>query len=456
MEIGVVVHGPGIVDSGWALEIINLLSKLGNVHCRLGGTMGRTAVIDAGLEDKIDISLKLMPSESLNIFNSKNMDVIFLLDYGKSSETGHTFGYKVANHYFKKISDDNYLSTNHRPLFDSRIPIIQIERPGEEDASIISWNVTLNRKIAKLREIGSTEFEDNFPDIIPPDVLVKELARILNLNIVSAEFIADKYFSSSVEAEEDKLVENFFSNIEDRNSYKYRKIHGVNIGDNIFINGTVVGKANSTNLILISKDKFLVEILGGFVKEHGVAKLGKIDLDKVIVKTGLLRVSDKIKPRILDKTSEFLNNESGENINQDSYDEENSQKIFKVGFVNHVAYDVYRFKHCDLVVTIGDDTTLVASDILYRLNIPIIGITDGDLDKVVEKSFVNDKSIIIELSSGFDDIVGNSIYKNIFSEEIILEIKYDSNEKSYNDVAEGFKSSIFDEIKNIVPSYVIK
>ena len=43
MEIGVVVHGPGIVDSGWAEKIIDLLSNFGNVHCRLGGTMGRTA-----------------------------------------------------------------------------------------------------------------------------------------------------------------------------------------------------------------------------------------------------------------------------------------------------------------------------------------------------------------------------------------------------------------------------
>ena len=45
MEIGVVVHGPGIIDSGWAMKIIDYLSNYGNVRCRLGGTMGRTAVI---------------------------------------------------------------------------------------------------------------------------------------------------------------------------------------------------------------------------------------------------------------------------------------------------------------------------------------------------------------------------------------------------------------------------
>ncbi len=452
MEIGVVVHGPGIVDSGWALEIINLLSKLGNVRCRLGGTMGRTAIIDAGLEDKVDISLKLLPSESLNIFNSENVDVIFLLDYGKSSETGHTFGFKVLTHYFKKISDDTYLATNHRPLFDSRIPVFQIERPGEEDGSIISWNVALNRKIADFREKGSTEFEDTYPDVIPPDVLLNELSRILNLNIVDAEDIADTYFSEIAKEAEEALVENYFSKIEDKEGYKYRKIHGVSIGDNIFINGHVVGKANSNNLVLIAKDKFLVEILGGSIKQHGVEKLGKINLDNVIVKTGLLRVSDKVKPRILEESSNFLKDEC-DSIGEDSTDE---YDYLKVGFVNHVAYDVYRFKNCDLVVTIGDDTTLVSSDILYRLNIPIIGITDGDLDKVVEKGFVNENSIICEVAPGLDDIVGEEIYRNIFNENVMLEIPYYSENKSVDEVLEIFKTSIFNEIERVDSGFIIK
>ena len=61
MEIGVVVHGPNIIDSNWALKLINLLSGYGDVSARLGGTMGRTAVIDGSLEDIIDISKKLVP-----------------------------------------------------------------------------------------------------------------------------------------------------------------------------------------------------------------------------------------------------------------------------------------------------------------------------------------------------------------------------------------------------------
>ena len=127
MRIGVVVHGPNIIDSGYAVKLIDLLGEYGEVSARLGGTMGRTAVIDASLEDVIDISRKLVPSDSLKIFYDDDVDVIFLLNYGKSDVTGQVFGYKVYNHYKDKISDNT-------------VPVIQIERPGEADGSIIAWN----------------------------------------------------------------------------------------------------------------------------------------------------------------------------------------------------------------------------------------------------------------------------------------------------------------------------
>ena len=55
MNIGIVVHGPNIIDSGYALKLINLIGEYGDVSVRLGGTMGRTAVIEKSLEDIIDI-----------------------------------------------------------------------------------------------------------------------------------------------------------------------------------------------------------------------------------------------------------------------------------------------------------------------------------------------------------------------------------------------------------------
>ena len=331
MRIGIVVHGPNIIDSGYALKLIELLEGYGEVNARLGGTMGRTAVIDASLENVIDISRKLVPSDSLKIFHDDKVDVIFLLNYGKSDVTGQVFGYKVYNHYVDKVSEND-------------IPVIQIERPGEEDGSIIAWNNDIE--------------------------IVQELSERLDLAIVTPE-----------EVYEDKLT-------------------------------------------LIAKDNRIVDIIGGELKVHGLEKLGEVDLESAIIKTGLLRKA-KVTPRVIssDKSQDF-----------------------KVTFLDHAGEDVYRFRDSNLVVTVGDDTTLISSDILYRFDIPVIGITDGDLDKVVEDGFKVKDSIIFEVESGFDDICGQDIKREIFKG------KLDSYE--FADIDE-VKVRIEEIIKNINCKYKI-
>ncbi|WP_458404700.1 DUF2117 domain-containing protein [Methanobrevibacter sp.] len=336
MRIGIVVHGPNIIDSGYALKLIDLIKTYGDVKARLGGTMGRTAVIDASLEGVIDISKKLVPSDSLKIFHDENVDVIFLLNYGKSNVTGQVFGYKVYTHYVDKIMENN-------------IPVIQIERPGEVDGSIIPWNNNLD--------------------------LAKELSDELNLSIVTPEEVYDNHIK------------------QDDADVNQRIVHGVSPGENIMVNSVIIGKTNSDKLTLIAKDNHIVDIIGGELKQHGVEKLGEVDLDSAIIKTGLLRHA-KVTPRIIS------------HVDSD---------VFKVTFLDHAGEDVYNFRDSSLVITVGDDTTLISSDILYRFDIPVIGITDGDLDKVVESGFKVKNSIIFEVESGFDDIVGQNIKMSMFN-----------------------------------------
>ena len=464
MEIGVVVHGPGIVDSGWAEKIIDILSNFGNVRCRLGGTMGRTAVIDAGLEDKIDISLKLLPSQSLELFNRDHTDVIFLLNYGKSPETGRVFGYKVFTHYFKQISNEDFLATNHKPLYESSIPVIQIERPGEEDGAIISWNVVLNQQLEKSRKSKRARLGLGDKNMLESlsfnfEELFDGLKAALDLIEVTPEEVVNEYFSNNQESEDDKSIERLLQSYDDYETshYTYRKIHGVSPDENIFINGIVVGYSNADSIVLVARDGLIVDIINGTIKYHGLEKLGPVDLERVIVKTGLLRKSDDINPRILAHDEIHLNDTernlySGE-ISEDEYS-------FKVAYVDHAAYDIYKFKDFDLVVTIGDDTSLVASDILYRFNIPIIGITDGDLDKVVENGFVNEKSTFIEVSSGFDDIVGQYIHEEIFYSKDTLEVPFDEEAHSVdefkNAILNVFQYHVLEKVKDIVPSYTQK
>ena len=338
MRIGIVVHGPNIIDSGYALKLINLLKDYAEVKARLGGTMGRTAVIDANLEDTIDISRKLVPSHSLKIFHDDKVDVIFLLNYGKSDVTGQVFGYKVYNHYADKINDNS-------------IPVIQIERPGEVDGSIISWNNDLE--------------------------IAHELASRLNLSIVTPGEIYENHIR------------------QDDVGLNQRVVHGVSPGENIMVNSIVIGKTNSDRLTLIAQDNHIVDIIGGELKSHGLEKLGEVDLESAIIKTGLLRHA-KVTPRVIssDKSSNF-----------------------KVTFLDHAGEDVYKFRDSNLVITVGDDTTLISSDILYRFDIPVIGITDGDLDKVVEDGFKVKNSIIFEVESGFDDVCGKNIKRELFDDK---------------------------------------
>jgi len=367
MRIGVVVHGPNIIDSGYALKLIKLLEEYGDVSARLGGTMGRTAVIDASLENVIDISRKLVPSDSLKIFHEDNVDVIFLLNYGKSDVTGQVFGYKVYNHYTDKIANNN-------------IPVIQIERPGESDGSIIAWNNDLD--------------------------MVNELADRLNLAVVAPEEVYNNHIKH------------------DDVGVNQRVVHGVSPGENIMVNSVVIGKTNADKLILIAKDNHIVDIVGGELKEHGLEKLGEVDLDSAIIKTGLLR-NAKVKPRVLNK---------------------DKPEDFKVTFLDHAGEDVYKFRDSSVVITVGDDTTLISSDILYRFDIPVVGITDGDLDKVVADGFKVKNSIIFEVESGFDDICGQYIQRIIFDGK---QVTYD-----FSDISQ-LEEKIVEIIKDINCKYKI-
>ena len=81
MRIGIVVHGPNIIDTGYALKLIELIKDYGDVSVRLGGTMGRTAVIDAGLENIIDITKDSMIIELTGDQAKINAFIEMLSDY---------------------------------------------------------------------------------------------------------------------------------------------------------------------------------------------------------------------------------------------------------------------------------------------------------------------------------------------------------------------------------------
>ncbi|MBP2143184.1 hypothetical protein J2127_000325 [Methanococcus voltae] len=380
LKIGIVVHGPEIIDSGYAKKIIDIIKNYQvsaenyvekEIFVKLGGTMGRVAVIDNNLEEIIDISEKLVPSKSIQKLGEFN-DVLFLLNYGKSKITGHTFGKIVINN-----------SKIHKP-------IVQIERPGEKDGTIILWN---------KKFLNDVDLENKDNEDIAKDNTCDDIEHFIDELI---ETISQKF---------DIAVENCIS--EGMNVYydelgnQYRKIHGVSPDESIMVNGIVVGRSKGEEVTIICKNGKLVDIENANVKWHGVEKLGDIDLNKIIIKTGMLRRHSNFCKNN-DETSEIKNK-------IDSKDIENVQNVGNLLFIHHAGentLEMLKNGPVSAVVTIGDDTTTVCGDILARFNIKIIGITDGDKDEILDNPRLTKGSKVFKILNAKDDDVGDYIIEN--------------------------------------------
>lgn len=358
MKISLVIHGPEVIDSGETKIVLEKLSCLGEVKAELGGTMGKTAVIDAGLEVIIDTGRHLKPSVCIESF-FETADLICLLNRGKTLETGKIFGAKVA----ARLKDPE------------KKPLVQIESPGCSCGKLIPLNKKAESFIEKLSETLGVPAE----------------SPLIFHNPISTETCAKTGITRII-----------------------REISGVLPGENIFVNGIIIGKASSSKIRIISENGFITAIEGGEIKEHGLEKLHNyekrdpVDLAGAWIKSGDIRRSIPSLPEVREQNSSAIK----------SYfiSEDRAGSIIpgKVVLIDHEAEKSYELSAgAELVVTVGDDTTAIAGDVLYRLGIPIIGITDGDCDNVTCEPKTFSGSIILRLEPGNDDIVGMRIKKEL-------------------------------------------
>jgi len=351
-DIGVVIHGPEVIDSGGARLVLDALSERYHVTAILGGTMGRTAVLDAFLEDRIDITRRLGLSETIDLLSWTC--AVVLLSRGKSVESGIAFG-RIA---VSRAGD---------------VPIVQIEYQegaggdgagaDEGKSVIVPWNDAIGwaRSIAEIF---------GFPILMPPEAQDVTLAH-------------------------------------GADGFLRRRIHNVLPGENIRINGIAVGTATSSDVEIVVdvNSGAVVAIAGARMKEHGIEKLGRIDLGRAMVRTGSIRRTQHV-PRV---GSISLAGRSG--------GDPGGMRVqnVRVVLIDHDAESSFELAaDADLAVTVGDDTTAIAGDILYRLGIPIIGITDMDLDNVLSDANVLSGSVVLRVLPGYDDIVGNMVRDMVF------------------------------------------
>lgn len=179
----------------------------------------------------------------------------------------------------------------------------------------------------------------------------------------------------------------------------YRRVLATEPGELLLIDGIVVGRVREKEVLLVSEDGEILELQGVDVKQHGLEKLRKkypkIDLEKIRICS--LKGFKSVKATIKGSRGKGT------------------------AFIDHSAYEIYEFAgDCEGAVCIGDDTTAIAGEILFRFDTPILGIVDGDRDSVVKKANIHPESELFIVKS--DDLAGKLIFERVFeSRDFIMD-----------------------------------
>ncbi|MDW5562512.1 MAG: DUF2117 domain-containing protein [Methanomassiliicoccus sp.] len=169
-----------------------------------------------------------------------------------------------------------------------------------------------------------------------------------------------------------------------------RTLHGIIPGENIWINGNVVGRATSSDVTVLLRDGKL-EFVNVAVKEHGLQKVKVKDLRRAVIRSGSVRrTSSEVR---------MVPPPQGD----------------KLILIDHRAEDsIFRARGARAAVTVGDDTTRISRSLLARLGVPVIGIVDGDEDRICLDDAAAPGSVRIVLRPGNDDQLGELVRRTIF------------------------------------------
>ncbi|MEA2032584.1 MAG: DUF2117 domain-containing protein [Euryarchaeota archaeon] len=382
--IGLLIHGPEILDEGEAGEAIKTLMDAAGfeVEAALGGITGKTAVIDAGMQHVIDISRDMRPSEVMEDFVERDVNFILLVNHAKTEESGFMLGEGILRRFFDR-----------RGAAEETISFVQLEY-GSGSRIIIRW-------------------------LLRPD----DVGVYKRLTGVFSEFRERQPYKLESRCKKDA-----------RSNRVYREIKGVHPGEKIVVDGVVIGMASSSHknknnsVTLVAKEGKLVDIVGGRLIKHNLEKLPPLELEKVLVKTAsVIRRTNPKRVEVGAGTDERKLRGKGR-----------GKKKKRACLFYNVGNLFPKLKDADadvvVAVTIGDDTTSIAGDILKRFGIPMIGITDGDADGLIAgiergaaleqyDRFLPPDSLIIRLKPERDDIIGEKVKEEIFGggEEIELD-----------------------------------
>ncbi|MEM2178448.1 MAG: DUF2117 domain-containing protein [Candidatus Methanomethylicaceae archaeon] len=156
-----------------------------------------------------------------------DIDGIIVLNCGRSVNSGIIFMAQI-------LSNTKILKN----LIN--LPLIHIERIGKEDGVILVWNSENKKLLDIIKKITNLK-------VMKPTPEVKNIYKSQNKEI--------------------------------------RKIHYVEPGDKIIVNGIYIGKCLSDQVYIIAKEGKIIDILGGKIFKKGIEKLKFNSLSDLVIKT---------------------------------------------------------------------------------------------------------------------------------------------------------------------------
>lgn len=175
-----------------------------------------------------------------------------------------------------------------------------------------------------------------------------------------------------------------------------RKIRGCIPGEPVFVNGIVIGMATEEEVILRMDGGTLEPVQGLLPKTHGIEKLlwhGVPDIGTAWCKSGAVRAF-AARPGT------------------------RARRSGRIVVIDHCGHTIYSRIDgtCCGVLAIGDDTTAVCGHICMHRGIPVLGITDHDIDAILPSAFAPG-SVVLDTRPGRDDDVGVEVAALVTDED---------------------------------------
>lgn len=175
-----------------------------------------------------------------------------------------------------------------------------------------------------------------------------------------------------------------------------RTVRCVRPGEPLFVNGNFIGIVRSPVVRIYERLGKIEGVEGVDVKRHGLERLGPCDIMSAMVKSGSLR-ERTVKACLLPAR----------------------EGVGSIAVIDHAALSSLERVNENVVcaLTIGDDTTEVAGDVLARIGVRVIGITDGDLDGLLSKPAKAGGSVVFRVHGLTDDEAGAALAKIILGRD---------------------------------------